>query len=274
MKVTVIIPTYNRSGFLGYAIKSVLDQSWPFFELIIVDDGSEDDTPDLVNSFNDHRIRYIRTNHRGVATARNVGVMEAKFEFIAFLDSDDTWAKQKLKLQLEYMETHQEYLFSHTDEIWYKGTRMLNPKNIHKKAGGDLFRRSLRLCVISISTAIIKRELFEEIGLFDEQLVVCEDYDFWLRATARYSALYLDKPLTYKQGGHKDQLSQRYFGMDRFRIYSILKLISSDQLSAEQQSLAISELKRKALIYAKGCKKRAKYDEAELYFSIAELHSL
>jgi len=269
--VSVIIPTYNRAEFLKIAIESVLNQTFKEFELLIIDDGSTDNTKDIVNSFNDEKIRYIHyTENQGPSYARNIGIKNSQSNFIAFLDSDDSWKKEKLEIQYKTMMENPEYLLSHTEEIWYKDGRILNPKKIHKKQHGDVFRQSLRLCAISMSTVMVRRKLFEIVGLFDEKLIVCEDYDMWLRVTARFPVFLIPEYLTIKQGGHKDQLSQRFVGMDKFRIYAIEKLINSGILSKEKLKMAIEELTRKCTIYGKGCIKHNKKEEGEYYLSLPE----
>lgn len=269
LPVAVIIPTYNRAEFLKYAIESVLTQTFKEFELFIIDDGSTDNTKEVVSSFGDKRIKYIYyPKNRGPAYARNIGIKNSQSDFIAFLDSDDRWKKRKLEIQYRTMTDNPEYLLSHTDEIWYKNGKILNPKKIHKKQHGDVFRQSLRLCAISMSTVMVQRKLFKIVGLFDEKLIVCEDYDMWLRVTARFPVFLIPEHLTIKHGGHKDQLSQRFVGMDKFRIYAIEKLINSGILSRDKLKMAIEELTRKCIIYGKGCIKHNKMEEGEYYLSI------
>ena len=268
-KVSVIIPTYNRRERLERAVESVLAQSYPEFELIVADDGSEDSTADLISRYGS-RVIYLPGENRGVAAARNRGIAAARGELIAFLDSDDRWERDKLQAQLQAMEENPSYLISHTEEIWYRRGRRLNPRKIHRKSGGSLFARSLTLCVVSISTAVARREFFEKIGVFDESLPCCEDYDLWLRAAARFPFLLVDRPLTLKEGGRPDQLSSIYrVGMDRYRIQSLLKILTeADLLSPEQRRLALAELERKCRIYGEGCRKHGRAEEADYYLSL------
>ncbi|MFC1889985.1 hypothetical protein ACFL4G_09525 [Thermodesulfobacteriota bacterium] len=146
----------------------------------------------------------------------------------------------------------------------------MKPQRIHRKREGDLFRWSLKLCSISMSTVVVKRELFGEVGTFDPALEVCEDYDFWLRVTARYPVLLVDAPLTVKQGGHFDQQSRKYFGLDRFRIYAIEKLLRANGLNDEQRTLAFEELERKCRIYGRGCLKYDRKEEGDHYLGLPE----
>ncbi len=271
--VSVIIPTYNRAEFLGKAVSSVLVQTYPHFELIVVDDGSSDNTAEVLASFS-RPTRYIRQENRGPAAARNTGIQAARFELIAFLDSDDCFAKNKLALQVAAMAENPDCLISHTEEVWFRRGEHLNPKKKHRKASGDIFAQSLELCAVGMSTVMVRRGLFEQEGLFDEELPCCEDYDLWLRVSARHSFLLVDKPLTVKAGGRTDQVSFEYrVGMDRFRIRAIEKIIASGSLTAEQHALAVAELIRKCTIYGKGCLKHRRLEEGEEYLALASRYS-
>ncbi len=269
--ISIIIPTFNRAVFLKKAIESVVSQAYKDFELIVVDDGSEDETSKIVTDFRDKRIKYIRQSNEGVSCSRNLGIKNSKRNFIAFLDSDDWWDKNKLELQLKTMQKNPEYFISHTDEIWYKNGKLLNQKKKHKKSPGYIFDKCLSLCSVSMSTVMIKRELFDRVGLFDENFPCCEDYDFWLRVSARFQFLLIDKPLTLKDGGRPDQVSSIYAqGIDRFRIESIVKILESGALSVEQKKLAARELQKKCLIYGNGAMKHGKKEEGEYYLKLAE----
>jgi glycosyltransferase involved in cell wall biosynthesis len=267
-RVSVIIPTYNRRPFLEKAIKSVLQQEYPH-ELIVVDDGSDDGTGQMISTMGG-RIRYFYQSNRGPAAARNYGIQKATCDLIAFLDSDDRFAPGKLAFQADAMARRPDLLVSHTQEIWYRRGRLLNQKKKHRKRQGDIFSQSLELCAVGMSTVMARRALFDKVGLFDESLPCCEDYDLWLRVSCRYPFMLVDKPLTVKEGGRQDQLSVRYrVGMDKFRIRSLIALIRSRCLTAEQQELARRELARKCSIFGKGCLKHGR-PEGELYLSLAE----
>jgi glycosyltransferase involved in cell wall biosynthesis len=268
--VSVIIPTYNRKKFLGKAIDSVLDQTYRSFELLIIDDGSDDGTDKFVASYG-NAVRYLHQDNLGVAAARNTGIRAARHDLLAFLDSDDTFAPEKLALQVAAMAARPEYLVSHTDEIWYRRGKLLNQKNRHAREGGNIFDRCLELCAVGMSTSMVRRRLFDETGLFDEELPCCEDYDLWLRVSAVFHFLLVAQPLTIKDGGREDQLSRIHrVGMDRFRITSILKIIGAGELSPEQLLLARRELVRKCLIYGQGCLKHGRREEGSRYLEIAE----
>jgi len=262
---SVIIPTYNREKFIEKAISSVLKQTFHDFELIIIDDGSDDQTFTLINKFSDKRLTYIRQHNKGVSAARNRGIGLAKGKMIAFLDSDDYFSPQKLQVASKYIDTFPNYSIFHTEEIWYRNGELLNQKKIHQKPDDNVFENALPLCCISISTAVINKRIFDEIGTFDEKMPACEDYDFWLRATALYPVKLITEALTVKAGGHPDQLSKKFPAMDSFRIYAINKLIESSTLNNTQRNAAIKELKRKCWIYIQGAQKRNKTREINYF---------
>jgi len=268
-KVSIIIPTYNRASLLPVAIDSVLAQDHSDSELIVVDDGSTDQTADLLKSYGSS-LRLIRQENRGASAARNAGIKAAKYGLLAFLDSDDRFAPNKLTLQMQAMQENPHYLVSHTQEIWYRNGKLLNQKIKHRKESGDLFSRCLELCAVGMSTIMARQELFETVGLFDEDLPCCEDYDLWLRTSVEHHFLLVDHPLTIKEGGRPDQLSRQYqVGMDRFRIQAIGKLLDSGGLDLEHERLARKELVRKCRIYGTGCLKHGRQAEGEKYLEMA-----
>ncbi|MCP4649265.1 MAG: glycosyltransferase [PVC group bacterium] len=267
---SIIIPTYNRLDFLKTAINSVLTQSFENFELIIIDDGSTDQTLNYIKTITDPRIKYIRQNHSGVSPARNNGVLNSQGDFIVFLDSDDQFKKEKLEVTYRYINQFPQIKIFHTEEIWYRNGILLNQKIRHKKPDGSVFEKALPLCCIGMSTTAIKKDLFADIGLFDESMPACEDYDFWLRATQKYSVKLIPESLTLKTGGHKDQLSKKYPAMDKFRIDSINKIIKSGQLDEAQSVAAVKELKQKCRIYINGAKKRNRLKEVDYYTNLVE----
>ena len=276
LAVSVVIPTYNRQDRLPAAIRSVLKQSSPPAEIVVVDDGSTDGTPALMERIQQEfspdgppdgppEVRYFRQENKGVSAARNHGIRVAEHDWIAFLDSDDEWLPRKLERQFGALAREPGLRFCHTDEIWIRKGRRVNPMKKHAKYGGRIFNRCLPLCVISPSSALIHRDLFDRHGLFDPELPVCEDYDLWLRICAREPVLYVDEPLLMKFGGHEDQLSHRYWGMDRFRIRALEKLIRSGVLEGAALAAALDTLHRKIDIYIAGAEKRLKFEEAGRY---------
>ncbi len=269
-RVSVIIPTFNRSKKVVRAIESVLTQSLKDFEIIVVDDGSVDNTAKALSKYMS-LIKYIRQPvNKGVSAARNIGIKSATSPWIAFLDSDDYWLKEKLYVQMEFINKNPDTVACQTEEIWIRNGRRVNPKNKHKKPSENIFKESLKLCLVSPSSVILKESLFKDVGLFDETFPAAEDYDLWLRISCRYPIYLIDKGLVVKEGGHADQLSQRFSGMDRFRIRAIVKLIKSGILSSDQKRAAMEELSIKCRIYGEGCIKRGKMEEGDLYLSLPE----
>ena len=263
MKISVIIPTFNRKYVLHRAIESVANQTRPPIEIIVVDDGSTDGTKDwLANSF--PSVKYIYQDNKGVSSARNGGIEVSKGSWVSFLDSDDEWMPTKLEEQESYILENPEIKFCHTNEIWIRNGVRVNQMKKHQKYGGDIFEKCLDICRISPSSVLIKKDVFDEIGLFDESLRVCEDYDMWLRYTSRFPVLFLDRQLIIKYGGHSDQLSRVNSGIERYRIRSLENLLNSHILSEVQSRHARDQLVIKLKIYAKGLEKRNRSDELDI----------
>ena len=258
--VSIIIPTYNRKNWVAKAIDSALAQTYKYKEVIVIDDGSTDGTYTYLDKIYGNQIILRKTRQSGVSKARNVAIKIAKGEWLSFLDSDDFFHIDKIEKQLSFLNKNPRFEIAHSDEIWYKNGIKIKPKKLYRKEGGYIFEKSVRLCSISISTAIIHKNIFDKIGVFDENMEACEDYDFWLRVTAKYEVLFLDEYLTVKFSGHEDQLSQKYYAMDRFRIYALDKLLKNAQLSKEQRKNSTVAIKKKLKIFLDGAKKRGNYE--------------
>ena len=260
--ISVVIPTYNRCELLKRAISSVINQTVQTKEIIIVDNGSTDNTHKMISSLFP-KTTYIHEKRKGVSIARNLGIKNCYSKWIAFLDSDDAWEPQKLEKQLFFTNNvSKKYRLIHTNEIWYKNDKFQNQLKKHQKSGGDIFQKSLELCCISPSSVFIKKEIFDDYGFFDESLEVCEDYDLWIRITAKEEVGYLDNPLVIKYGGHDDQLSKKYWGMDRFRIKSLEKNLKNNWFTSDQKKSVLKILIKKLSIISNGAKKR---DNEEIY---------
>ena len=264
ISISVIIPTYNRFVALQNALASVYAQTLPPSEVIVVDDGSTDGTAEMVRrEYPD--VKLLIQNNQGVSAARNTAIQVAEGDWIALLDSDDEWLPKKLETQMAALEKAPQVLLCHTDEIWIRNGVRVNQMKKHEKRGGHIFEHCLPLCCMSPSSVLIHRHVFDELGLFDEALPACEDYDYWLRFCAKYPVLFIDTPLLKKYGGHEDQLSRKHWGMDRFRIRALEKLLASHVLSAEQVGQVQTMLYKKAKIYAQGARKRGREKEALYY---------
>ena len=253
---SVIIPTFNRRAFVKIAAESVLNQSFDDFELIIADDGSLDGTAETIRALNDSRIKYFYQENKGVSAARNAALKISRGEFIAFLDSDDRFRHDKLKITHAHIQDNPQYKIFHSQEIWYRAGSYLSQKKAHIKPHGNIFAAAARICSVSISTAVIHQSVFEKSGIFDETMPACEDYDFWLRAANLYEVFLIDEFLTIKEGGHPSQQSHKYPAMDRFRIAALEKIIASGKLFPENLKIAMYELAIKKGIFEKGAEKR------------------
>ena len=263
-RVSVIIPTYNREKFIVNCVQSVLAQSSPACEIIVVDDGSIDGTYTNLKKLGFQSVttrktdlRYIYQENRGVSAARNLGIKESNGEYIALLDSDDIWLPTKLELQIgALVKNKAQVRLCHTDEIWIRNGIRVNPHKKHKKKGGEVFLNCLKICCISPSSVVLHKSIFDDIGVFDENLPACEDYDFWLRYCANEEVIFIEEHLIIKNGGHKNQLSSDHWGMDRFRLYALEKLVNDVELRSSYRHHAMREIINKLNILIKGAKKR------------------
>lgn len=269
-EVSVIIPTFNRAGKISRAISSVLCQTFRDFEIIVVDDGSVDDTAESLTKFEDN-IRVIRhSENLGVSSARNSGIKASRSPLIAFLDSDDQWMPEKLEVQVGFFRENPDAVTCQTEEIWIRNGVRVNPGKRHIKPSGYIFKPSLKLCLVSPSAVMLKRALLDEVGLFDEGLPVCEDYDLWLRISCRYPIHLIKGNQVIKEGGNSDQLSSSLKGMDRFRVAVMIKLLNNGRLSGDQVSAVHNELEAKCRVYGQGCIKRGRTEEGNYYLQLPE----
>lgn len=267
--VSVIIPTFNRADVLEKALESVMRQRNADLEVIVVDDGSTDDTLSrVVERF--PTVKYVYQENSGPAAARNRGIRLATSRWIAFLDSDDQWLEDKIRIQLGYLDKHPGMRICQTEEIWIRDGVRVNPMNKHRKWGGWIYEKCLPLCLISPSAVMIERKLLMETGLFDESFPACEDYELWLRITSRFPVGLIETPCVIRHGGHEDQLSRRYPAMDRFRIQALVKILASGTLTHAQKEKTLAMLEEKTRIYAQGAVKRGRKKEAKRLRSVID----
>jgi glycosyltransferase involved in cell wall biosynthesis len=272
-RVSAIIPTYNRKAFVLEAVDSVLAQTYRDYELIVVDDGSADGTGEVLKQYGEQLLYTIQAN-KGISAARNHGLEIAHGEFIAFLDSDDLWLPEKLQQQVAFMDEHPQAQICYTDEIWIRRGVRVNPRKKHAKYSGEIYPHCLPLCIISPSSALMRRGLFEQVGAFDPQLPVCEDYDLWLRVAARFPVFFIPHRLIVKRGGHPGQLSQQGWGNDRYRVMALVKILERGTLSPQMRELTMQELHRKCQVLINGYRKRGKEAEAKVCQEIVERYPL
>lgn len=268
MNISVIIPTFNRENHIYKAIESILNQSYNVNEIIIIDDGSTDNTKDIVHNYIEKHsnIKYIFQNNSGVSKARNIGIKEAKNEWICFLDSDDMWEKEKIQEQVEFHRNNPHIYFSHTDELWIFNDKIIKQKKHQLKPQGFCFQENLANTLIGASTVMIHKKIFEDIGYFDEDLLACEDYDLWLRILQKYELGLVDKKLIKKIAGHENQLSFTTKLMDEYRIKALLKHTDSPYQTDIEK---IIEYKCDILI--KGAIKHNNQDIEEYYTNLKML---
>ncbi|RKX93027.1 MAG: glycosyltransferase family 2 protein [Spirochaetes bacterium] len=266
-EVSVIIPAYNRFELLKEAVSTVMRQSFNNFELIVVDDGSSDMTPTISLYYKDDpRFRYFRIEHNGMpGYVRNIGVHKAAAPYIAFLDSDDLWMRDKLKKQMQFLQASPGIPIVHSRERWIRNGEEVSQKKQKHKRSGMIFDDALIKCIIGPSTVILEKELFDKAGGFREDLEVAEDYELWLKITDTTEVGYIDEPLITKRAGHGEQLSEKYGHIEIFRITALMNLVEEGFFTDEHQKAARKELSRKCRIYAAGCRKRERYNEALEY---------
>ena len=270
--VSVIIPTFNRWNLLPRALESVQNQTLKASEVLVIDDGSDESFGKLIEeSF--PFVTVFRQENKGVAGARNLGIQKATGEWIALLDSDDEWEKTKLEKQVTFTKVFPQIRAVHTGEKWIRKGNEVTPPSYLDKTSNSLWERSLKHCLICPSSVLIHRSLFETIGLFDERLTVCEDYDFWLRLLLKEEIGLVDEKLVTKHGGHDDQLSTITWGMDRFRIKALQKILTDSQLGPQRKLRILKVLHEKCSILSNGSKKREKWEEAKKYKSLADQYS-
>ena len=255
MNISVIIPTFERKHLIGRALDSVLKQTQPACEVIVIDDGSSDGTAGWIKKAYPSII-LIEQKNKGVSAARNTGIRNAKSKWVALLDSDDEWLPGKLEAQVKLLQKNEGKLFCHTNEIWIRNSVRVNPMKKHQKFGGMIFNECLDICRISPSSSLFCRALLDDVGWFDETLPICEDYDLWLRVTAKYPVLFVDEPLIIKYGGHSDQLSRRPGGIEQYRIKALENILSRSNLKNSNRISAIKMLIKKLDILLAGSKKR------------------
>lgn len=269
--VSVIIPFYNRIPKTIRAINSVLNQSYDRFELILVNDASTDSIAPIKELDSNKATNIITLEERsGPAIARNIGVKNSIGRFIAFLDSDDIWHKDKLCKQIKFHQKNRELKISQSLEKWVRNGKLVNPplKCIPKTP--HLFYESLERCMISPSSVMMTRNIFNEFNGFKGHLLVCEDYDLWIRITSKYPVGIINQKLATKFGGNIDQLSRKFISMDRFRIISLIEILAENYRNFDEKKVlaTLEVLRKKSNIICIGAKKRDELARLSLYGSI------
>ncbi len=260
--VSIVIPTYNRSALISRAIKSALNQTYRDVEIIVIDDGSSDDTEaslqGYLNRDNGIPVYYRKIPHLGVSAARNTGVSMACGTWIAFLDSDDSWMSDKLEKQIKFVRANPSIRLVYTHERWFRDGKRVNPPAVYKKHSGDVFIHCLPVCMIGVSTVLIAKDLFDQVNGFDTAYPVCEDYDLWLRITNNCKVGLLKEELICKFGGHDDQLSTSFIGIDYWRLRALCGILQAPGFSTVKIKAIHREIEQKAGIFLHGCKKHGR----------------
>lgn len=245
------------------AINSVLNQTYKAKEIIVIDDGSTDGTETL---FPMDGVTYHKVKHSGFpGDIRNIGVEYSTGEYLAFLDSDDTWFENKLEKQAYYFNNHSSCRLLHTKELWIMNGKTISQKKRKHKRSGDIFKESLQGCILGPSTVLMERKLFLEFNGFNPIIEVGEDYDLWLRITNSVEIDYIDDELITKNAGHRDQLSFKYGYIEPFKISVLEDLISNYNLTDINKLIAIESLITKYDIVINGCNKRSNSLESKLF---------
>lgn len=261
MKVSVIIPVYNREEMIINAVSSVLDQNFSDLECIVFDDGSTDTSFEAVRSISDSRLKVFSGCNGGVSAARNRAIAKAEGDYIALLDSDDTWLPEKLLVQLEYMDKNG-YKISQTDETWFRNGKKVKKGKRNRKIEGHIFDDSLQTCLISPSCTVFSREVWDKFGPFDELMPAYEDFDLWINICRYYPIGLINEELTVRNGGREDQLTSKVLFPDLYRIYALLKLFKKNDLSVSEFEAVNQEIDRKLGYFCGGCIKRGRDEYA------------
>ena len=269
--VAVVVPVRDRAAMVSEAIASVLAQTYRDFALVVVDDGSTDGSASVAEAAlagAPPGSRVLRQEAQGVAAARNAGVAAVDCGWVAFLDSDDLWLPTKLEAQMTWLAARPSYRIAQTGERWLEHGRQRNPRDWHRKEE-QLFPRCLERCLVSPSAVVIRRDLYEHLGGFDPSFPICEDYELWLRIAFREPVGLVPEPLVVKRGGHPDQLSRSTWGLDRYRVAALVKLLATAALSAEERDAVVVTMRARCEVLAKGAARRGREDEAARYRALA-----
>lgn len=249
VKISVIIPVYNSSKYLSEAFDSVLNQIFQDFEIIAVDDGSTDNSREIIESFINKypgKIRYIYQENKGIAGARNTGIKNASGEFIALLDADDKWYPKRLEEGVRVIESSTDIGLVHADSIRMseEGLSLRTPKREKKYLSGYIFENLfLRKADIQSLTVLFRKECCEKVGLFDENPVCmgCDDRDLWLRIARLYKIEYIDKILTQYRI-HQNNYSKNLQNMFEAKIYVVNKFIPVNEKDKKLRRLALAKI--------------------------------
>ncbi len=273
MNISIILPTFNRPNMTIRALNSIVKQTYRHFELIVIDDGSFDNTYDRINDYlkTQQNIKYklIKKTNKGVSHARNIGLRLAQYDWVAFLDSDDEWLPSRLQTQVNYINKTPDCHWVYSDEQWVKDGVVIPVKpNSCKKYHGAVLKKAIDRCFIGCSTVLIRKSHIEDVGGFNENFPACEDYDLWLKLLSKYKVDYIDQKLVTRFGGHDDQLSRAFHSMNLWRLKSVANLLEKSHLNEPERSYAENFIKSKAPQLMNGYKK---YNNPEQLQEVADI---
>lgn len=232
--MSVIIPVFNAGTTIARSIDSVLAQRFPPREIIVVDDGSTDDSPDRINAYGKD-VQYLRKPNGGAASARNMGILQSRCDWVAFLDADDEWEPHRLLAQMSYLKKHPEILFVFSDMSHYEHGRIVHQsyfayKGFRVPPTELIWHKLLCDCFIFTPTVLAKKSVLIEAGLFPEDFRVAEDYYLWLQVAKRYPMGFVDEPLVRRYKENSSSLTTNIIQMleNKLRIYDWIERDNTD----------------------------------------------
>lgn len=246
--ISVVIPTYNRSDYLIEALNSVINQTYKNIEIIIVDDGSKDNTKEIVNNYIElnktKNIRYYYKDNGGVATARNFGIKHSEGVFIAFLDSDDLWKKDKLLKQIKlFNDPKIGLVHSHYSILKEDNQLITNIPEEEGKFNGNMYYKMRIYNIVGTSTVVIRKECIDKVGFFEGEYSPAEDYDLWLKISKEYNFGYISESLVYYREFSSENISRNLTKLENGVIKILNKHwdnISLNKIEKEDRDLAYS----------------------------------
>ncbi|MCU0722688.1 MAG: glycosyltransferase [Planctomycetes bacterium] len=240
--MSVVVPTFERRGFVVEAVRSVLAQTWRDLEAVVVDDGSTDGTAEAVAAIGDPRVRVVRKEHSGIAATRNRGIAEARGGFLAFLDSDDLWVPEKLEKQMALFRGDTGFVYARYRSV--SDGRTLRSKPVGGPSG-RIYHALLRRIFVQTSTAVVRREAAEAVGPFDESLAYADEYDFFLRLAERFPCGFVDEDLViYRIHGGNESRREKVRVSENLEVYR--RIFRREGLDRETRRIAAGRVARYA----------------------------
>ncbi|MFV0422319.1 glycosyltransferase family 2 protein [Oleidesulfovibrio sp.] len=237
--ISVIIPVYNYAHMLSQALDSVKAQTWNDYEVIVVDDGSTDNTADVVSGYGDS-VRYIYKQRGGAASARNEGIRQATAGIVAFLDADDEWVPEKLAVQMAFWEANPQYDMIYCDMQHVVRGEKVHHSYLHERdykyfGSGWKYTDLLHESFVFTPSVLVRKHCFDVVGLHDETLLTCQDLDMWLRIARSFQLGFVDEPLVIRhEHGHNNTLNAERFHLNQIKVF-----LRNEAESADEEVLAV-----------------------------------